>query len=82
MPQTIAVIRASGSGVTTLVAALATRERFGRFAVVDGFQPSPTGDDNDPALAMKPVPKPRMIAGSAAAGWTPQSGEHPRDERE
>lgn len=45
-------------------------------------QPSPTGDDGDPALQMQPTAQPRKItgAGGSAAffGWQPKNGEDPR----
>lgn len=44
-------------------------------------QPSPTGNDAD--LAMSPVAKPRMIAGSAQAGYGDKVNvPDPREERE
>ena len=44
--------------------------------------PSPTGDDNDPNLVMKSVPKPGGMPGSATNAWVPNSGQDPRDEVE
>lgn len=47
-------------------------------------QPSPTGDDGDPELRMKPHPAPRMQIGSAQTGWFERQVKpvDPREERE
>ncbi len=46
-------------------------------------QPSPTGDDEDPALALPKAQPPRMIAGSAQKGFGEKIGiPDPREERE
>jgi len=47
-----------------------------------GEQPSPTGDDDDTSLVMKPVPTTRNIQGSASGGWGRIQGEDVTEERE